>query len=288
MPLPLALSNVLTTETKPRAARLTPAVVRAVEILDLLASSREPLPVSSITRSLDIPRNTAYELLNTLASRDLVRIDSSGRATLGLHLFELGNVFAQSLDLLVQARPIVRELVDACNETAHVAVLDGLLAVYLIKEESTRRVRVLTSVGSRVPAHGTAVGKAILAFQDRHRTLEALRGATLAQLTPSTITDPAVLLAELDVTVRRGYSTDDEESSPEVSCVGAPIRDRSGAVIAGMSVSVPRSRMTTGYREELAQLVVGACDRLSRSLGYAPTNEAPDSQGKDAKSIEEG
>ena len=123
-------------------------------------------------------------------------------------------------------------------------MLDGRQAVFLIKEEGTQSVRNLSAVGRRVPAHGTAVGKAILAFLPREETLRRLEGARLERLTPRTMTNVEDLLADLDRTVERRYSIDDEESNPEVCCLGVPIRNEHGAVIAGMSVSVHRSQMT--------------------------------------------
>ena len=259
--------------------------MRACDILDAVAKSAEPLRVSALARDVGLPRNTAYELVNTLASRSLVSIDSDGRIRLGFHLFELGSVYTQSLDLFNEARPIVREIVRASNQTAHVAMLDGRHAVFLIKEEGTQSVRNLSAVGRRVPAHGTAVGKAILAFLPRDETLRRLSGEHLERLTPKTLTDVDDLLADLDRTVDRRYSTDDEESNPEVCCLGVPIRNEQGLVIAGMSISSHRSLMTPSYREELVQLLISAGDQLSRRMGYLPVLpavQAPWAAGWDA------
>lgn len=250
--------------------RLSPAIVRACDILDAVAQAGEPPRVSALARDLGLPRNTAYELVNTLASRNLVSLDSDGRVRLGFHLFELGSVYTQSLDLFNEARPIVHELVLATNQTAHLAMLDGRQAVFLIKEEGTQSVRNLSAVGRRVPAHGTAVGKAILAFLPREETLRRLEGARLERLTPRTITNTEDLLADLDRAVERRYSTDDEESNPEVCCLGVPIRNEHGDVIAGMSVSVHRSQMTPEYRGQLARLLTAAGEQLSRRMGYLP------------------
>jgi IclR family transcriptional regulator, KDG regulon repressor len=235
-----------------------------------VAQAGEPPRVSALARDLGLPRNTAYELINTLASRNLVSLDSDGRVRLGFHLFELGSVYTQSLDLFNEARPIVHELVLATNQTVHLAMLDGRHAVFLIKEEGTQSVRNLSAVGRRVPAHGTAVGKAILAFLPREETLRRLEGARLERLTPRTITNVEDLLADLDLAIERRYSTDDEESNPDVCCLGVPIRNEHGDVTAGMSVSVHRSQMTPDYREQLAQLLTAAGEQLSRRMGYLP------------------
>lgn len=262
--------------------RYSPALVRACDILDAVAQAVEPPRVSALARDLGLPRNTAYELVNTLVSRNLIHLDSDGCLRLGFHLFELGSVYAQTLDLFNEARPIVRELVRASNETSHLAMLDGRHSVYLIKEEGTQSLRNLSAVGRRVPAHGTAVGKAILAFQPREETLRRLDGAHLERLTANTITDIDALLLDLDKTVERGYSIDDEEGHIEVCCLGVPIRNDHGAVVAGLSLTTHRSKMTPTRREELARMLIAARDQLSRRLGYIPSlsaGQSPWSQG---------
>jgi DNA-binding IclR family transcriptional regulator len=248
--------------------RSSEAIVRACAILDAVAQAAEAPRVAALARDLGVPRNTAYELVNTLASCGLAHLDSDGRVRLGFHLFELGSAYVQSLDVFNEARPVVRELVRTTGDTAHVAMLDGRHAVFLVKEEGPESVRNLSAVGRRIPAHATAVGKAVLAFQPREETMRRLEGARLERLTPRTITDVDALLAELDATVQRGYSTEDEESNLEVSCIGAPIRNDQGVVIAGMSLAVRRSRMIARGQDELAQLVVQAAEQLSRRLGY--------------------
>jgi len=161
-------------------------------------------------------------------------------------------------------------------------MLDGRHTVYLIKEEGTQSLRNLSAVGRRVPAHGTAVGKAILAFQPREETLRRLEGAHLERLTANTITDIGALLLDLDKTVERGYSIDDEEGHIEVCCLGVPIRNDHGAVVAGLSITTHRTKMTPSRRDELARLLIAARDQLSRRLGYIPSlsaGESPWSQG---------
>lgn len=249
--------------------RLTPAIRRAADILDFVATSHDDASIVAIARTLGIPRNSAYEIVHTLSTLGFLQMSGDGRIRLGLRLFELGSAYAASLDLLAEAQPIVSAIVAACNETTHLAVLDDRHVVYLIKRESTLPVRVLSVVGGRIPAHATAVGKAVLAHMPRDEAVRLLRSRPLERLTPNTITDVDLLIAQLDDTVKRGYSTDEEESSPEVCCVAAPVRDRSSRVVAGLSISAPRSRMPDARRGELAALVMESAAELSARLGHA-------------------
>lgn len=256
--------------------RLTPAVTRAADMLDLLADHGQPMSVAALARELGIPRNATYEIANTLVARRLLRSLDDGRVGLGLRLFELGSYYASTLDLLTEAGPVVEDVVRECNETTNLSVLDGRHVVYLIKRDSSRPVRAISAVGRRIPAHATAVGKAILAALPREEVQRRLGGGPLERLTSSTVTDVDVLMRQLEETVARGYAVDDEESSPEVCCVASHIRDRTGAVVGGMSISAPRSRMGQARRAELADLVIRATSELSRRLGYAGPNDGGD------------
>jgi IclR family KDG regulon transcriptional repressor len=242
-------------------------VKRACAILGLVMEARQPLRITAIARRLDIPRNTTYELVNTLCAENCLEIAGDGTVRLGLRLFELGGAYGQSLDLIREARKSAHELVGACNETCHVGRLDGRQVVYLVKEEGNQFVRMASAVGSRLPAHGTAVGKVLMANLPRPELVRLLDGVVLEKMTPNTITDHEQLYRELDRTVAKGYATDHEESTPQLRCVGAAIRDASGAVVAAISISVLALNMGSRREGELAKLVMEAADRLSSRLG---------------------
>jgi len=247
--------------------RSVASVARACAILSFVAASTQPPRVPAIAKSLGIPRNTTYELVGTLCAADCLEVSPDGTVRLGFRLFELGSAYGKSVDLIREAHEAARELVVRCNETCHVARLDGREVIYLAKEEGNQFVRMASSVGHRLPAHGTAVGKLLLAHLPRPEMVRLLAGVTLEKMTPNTITDLEELIRELDRTLAQGYATDHEESTPAVRCVGAPIRDRSGDVVAAISVSVLATNMGARREVELARLVMEAAERLSNRLG---------------------
>jgi IclR family KDG regulon transcriptional repressor len=239
--------------------RTVNAVARAVDILELLAASPEPLPVSVIATRLTVPRNTAYELVHTLQERGLVDL-RDGRVALGVHLFELGWRYAES-------RPIAARLRDASGETVHVATLHGRHVTYLLKEESRQAVRMGSAIGLRLPAHVSAVGKAMLAALPPEDARRRIDGAELEVFTGNSITDPEQLMLELEHTRRRGYALDRGESSPGVMCVAAAVRDATGAIAAGLSISGPVERVANAREPVLVSLVREAAADLTRRLG---------------------
>ncbi|HEY8760070.1 MAG TPA: IclR family transcriptional regulator [Candidatus Dormibacteraeota bacterium] len=249
--------------------RAVSSVSRACGIIGLVSQSPEPLRISAIAKRLDIPRNTTYELVNTLCAEKCLELGAGSTVRLGFRLFEFGSAYAQSLDLIREARQAAREVVMDCNETCHVARLEGREVVYLVKEEGNQVVRMSSVVGRRLPAHGTAVGKAMLANLPRHELTKLLSGARLERLTANTITDLDELIQELDRTIARRYSVDNEESTPGVRCVGAPIRDVDDHVVAALSISVPAARMGSRRERELGTLVMETADNLSKRLGHS-------------------
>lgn len=251
--------------------RSVPAVSRALDLLELFLETPE-LSAPEVTERLALPRTTVHELVTTLAERGwLVAVPGQPtRYRLGLPLFLLGSSFAERLDLAGEAQEVARETAAACDETVHVALLDGTEVVYIAKVDSTHPVRMVSAVGRRLPAHCTAVGKMLLSGL----TPEALdarypRDRKLPAMTPHSITSPTKLRRHLAEVREAGVAYDDCESNDAVSCVAAPAHDRSGAMVAGMSISVPNIRWNKARRAEWTELVRTSARDLSKRLGHA-------------------
>jgi IclR family transcriptional regulator, KDG regulon repressor len=129
-------------------------------------------------------------------------------------------------------------------------------------------VRVPSSVGRRNPAHCTAVGKALIAYLPDEELEGLMRRRGLKAHTPKTITTPVLLRRELATIRERGYAIDDEEIEKGLRCIGAPVRDHSGRVVASLSVAGPAFRLTRARTSSVARLVAKAADALSAELGY--------------------
>jgi DNA-binding IclR family transcriptional regulator len=138
----------------------------------------------------------------------------------------------------------------------------------LEKVEPSRTVRVPSSVGQRTPAHCTAVGKVLLAHLPQRDLDELIRSRGLKAYTRHTITSPALLRRELRAIRERGYAIDDEESEEGLRCIGAPVRDHGGRIVASMSIAGPAFRVTRGRAPALGRLAMRIADELSAELGY--------------------
>ena len=202
------------------------------------------LGVSELARRAQLSKSTAFRVLGMLERNGVVeRVGTNYR--LGARLHELGwAVYAPGheriRDLLT---PFVIDLYELTRETVHLATLHGTEVVYLAKLYGHRPVPSPSRIGGRLPAHCTAVGKALLAY-DPDAAAAALC-VPLRRFTAHTITDPVMLAAELDTIRREGIAFDNEESQLGLNCVAAPVISPRGGVVAALSISGPRGRIDT-------------------------------------------
>ncbi|MGP4113678.1 IclR family transcriptional regulator [Streptomyces sp. 4N509B] len=255
--------------------RRVPAVSRALDILELFLDGDGTLSAPEITRRLQLPRTTVHELVTTLAARSyLVPVPGQpGRYRLGVRTYQLGSRYAEQLDLAAEGHQVARAVAETCGETVHVAVLEDVDVIYIAKVDSTHAVRMVSAAGRRLPAHCTAVGKMLLASlspDDLDTRLPAPGGEELRAMTPNSITSPDELRSRLAEIRERGVAMEQRESNPDVSCVAAPVRDRSGRVVAALSISVPMVRWSGERQDELAELAVKGASQLSERLGHHP------------------
>lgn len=236
------------------------SALRAVQLLEVLAD-RGGLParLRELADDLGAPRSSVHALLRTLTASGWVRTDATGTLyTLGIRALLVGASFLEADPYVRVARPVLADLRDELGETVHLARLDNDRVVYLITQESGREPRRISRVGRWLPAHATSLGKAILA--DRGE----VPAGSLERLTGKTITDPAVLGAELQQIRERGYATDDEEGTPGLKCVGVPLRYTS-PVTDAISCSVPLDRMTAQRQEQIIAALTRAAHQLEES-----------------------
>jgi IclR family transcriptional regulator, KDG regulon repressor len=252
--------------------RAVPAVSRALDILELFLAN-DSLSAPEITERLRLPRTTVHELVTTLVDRSYLTplAGQPTRYRLGMRLFQLGGVFAEHLDLAREAQEVAQEVAASCDETVHVAVLDGTDVVYIAKVDSTHPVRMVSAVGRRLPAHCTGVGKMLLSGLNAE-ALDARypQGTQLPAMTPQSITSPARLRSHLAEVREQGVAYDDCESNGAVNCAAAPVYDSGGTMVAAMSISVPTFRWNDEVRREWSELVRAGAAKLSQRLGHTP------------------
>ena len=220
---------------------------------------------------LDLPRTTTHEIVNTLVAGGYLRRDEvhSNKFFLGSKLFELGSLYAAAFDLFAEGGQAAERISAICDETVQMAILEGTEALFVAKADCSRMIRMVSRVGSRLPAHCTAVGKMLLSSLSEEVVIKLYGGRDeLPGMTPNSITSVAELIKVLAAVRQRGLAFDDCESNIDVSCVAAPVYNQNNEMVAAMSISVPITRMSLVKQEELAQLIRKGAKELSRRFGY--------------------
>lgn len=258
----------MSSKDMPSESNLSQTVLKALDILECVALAEQPLSAAEVAKLCGIPRPTAYRLIRTLTTRGYVAQDDETHYRLGTQTLSLSQNVLDSLDLHELAQPYLRQLSDITNETAYLSMIDDDEILYIGKAESSQSVRTHTKIGSRNKLHCTSMGKAILAFLPENDRNELVKRLELNANTPTTITDQNALLGELTKIHAQKYSIDNEESEEGVRCVGAPIFDHNGNVLAAISVSGPAYRLSVARLTALSNLVIDTAMTISSRLGY--------------------
>jgi DNA-binding IclR family transcriptional regulator len=218
-----------------------PAATRALRVLRYLASQPDPVTLERLASAVELPRSTAYHLVNAMIDEGFVtHLADEHRYGLGVAAFEVGSGYSRQEPLQRIARRPLAALVDTVGHSAHLAVLHGRDVLYVLEERAPGRPPLVTDVGVRLPAHLTASGRAVLAAlpATQLRALYPDRSAFVDRhgLGP---TSPSALRALLSETRQRGYAVEEGEVTPGLASVAAAVLDHNGHPLAGVAVTFP-------------------------------------------------
>lgn len=220
--------------------------------------------LADLSRELDIPKSTLLPILQTLCQQQYLTQDDSGRYSAGTSLFSLGAAFAGRFPILRFVHQQLSELVRQVGETCYFGILDGSDVLYLEKSDSPQPLRMLTSVGHRLPAYATGIGKALL-MEKSVQQLQELYPLSLTPLTANTVTDLPQLYAQLRQARLDGYTWEVEESTPHVRCFAVPVR-KHGAIVAAISVTIPLFRYEENQKDALLTLLQTTATQIQETI----------------------
>ncbi|MDA3626134.1 IclR family transcriptional regulator [Saccharopolyspora oryzae] len=211
------------------------AVARVAAVLGAFDPQHAELRVSEIARRAGLPKSTTSRLVRDLVVHRFLERDGPA-LHLGARLFEFGELASRYRNLRSVTLPHMADLREATRQTVHLAVLDGTEVVYVEILRSKDAPRMPSRVGGRLPAHASALGKALLAFSEES-TVEDLCAWPLRRVGPRSITAPGLLRQELKRIREAGLAYESEESSPGTGCVASPIIGADGMAAAALSIS---------------------------------------------------
>ncbi|TDE94233.1 IclR family transcriptional regulator [Occultella glacieicola] len=245
------------------------SIDRALSLLSAFTPQHPQQRIADLVAGSGLGQSTVSRMVGAMLSLGFLSHDPrSGLYSLGPEVVNLASVVLNQNPVHHQARQVAQELSAELGLGVNVAERAGDRLFYLCNFEGKQAPRASTLIGRGGPLHATALGKSLLLDHDR-AGVEGLLGGEYPRYTSSTITSLADLLTELDTVRGRGYSVENEELALRRACLAAPIRDRSGAVVAAMSVSGPLSAMNLAEDEDrLAMLLIEQADRISVGLGF--------------------
>ena len=248
----------------------TQALSRGLAVLEALAATEGGATLTTLAEMLTLPAPTAHRLLATLEQAGYVQQGAGGEWLVGVRAFRVGRAFLNHRNLVVQAYPHLKRLMEQSGETTNLAVVDDGEAVFVEQVQCRELMRMSTKLGARAPLHASGVGKAMLAAMADGAVATVLAKRGLVRQTAHTITDRERLAAELVATRKRGYAIDDEEHADGLRCVAAAIWDENGEAWAAISLAGPTSRITPGRLDELGRLARTTADDITAALGGHP------------------
>ena len=255
-----------------RSMKINKSAARAMDILNLFAEQKDDLTMAEVSKMLDMPKSSAFELLYTLVDREYLEIADKKLKSfkLGIKAFHTGIAYLEKTDLRKEAHPLLEAMMEKIQETVFLVTESKGKVVYIDKVESPKSVKTFSNLGTTNPMHCTGVGKALLAAYSNDKVKEITDLQGLRPKTKYSISDYNQLIADLDQARKRGYVIDNRESEEEVFCVAAPLYDMSGKPAASISVACLASRMVN-HPERVEQIgcqVNETALAISRRLGF--------------------
>ena len=245
-----------------------PSVIKAFEVLKLIASAKEGMGISEIARGLDMAKSTVHGMTSALEELGAVRRDpATKRYTLGFTLFELGKTAYSQIDLKDLARPVMEELMEKTDASVFLGVLNWDHVTILDIVEPRTDLKITSPIGTTIPLLAGAAGKVFMAMMDEEQALKTIRAKGLTQYTPNSVTDTDRYIEEMRSVRAQGFATDDEEYILGVRAVAAPILGSTHLMSAiwavGFKASLDEDKMKalTIFTKEAAETIRWKIDR---------------------------
>lgn len=223
---------------------------------------------TEVVEATGLSKGTTHRILATLVERQFISLAPDGSYLPGPRTLSLAAKALARIDVSAIAKPIVEELVGRVQCTVHLGVVNGDEIIYLVRSDSDKPYRMPSRIGHSIPMHSSGIGKVVLGTYSDDELSRFVARAGLVRRTRNTITTLDALMAEIARVRVMGYALDDEENVSGISCVAAPIRDHTGTIRYGLSISTLTLEHTLQQVEDMAPDVLEAAAKISVALGH--------------------
>lgn len=255
-----------------RNIKYSGTVEKALKLMDYFELETPYWGLSALSKKAGLSKATTYRFLSALVKTGFLEHDPGTKQyRLGFKLLELGNRVLERITLRDLALPFMERLRNETKETVHLTMKINGEGAYIEKVESISPIRVVTRIGARGPLYAGASFKILLAYLPPEMIDEILEKKKLKRFTKNTITEKEKLLRELKLIKQRGHAISHGELHEGFTSVAAPIRNRNGEAVAGISVIAPAEKLTSkAIREkDIVRLTKKAADDISLQMGWS-------------------
>lgn len=241
---------------------------RALAIVDLFIRERKPLGITEVAAELKVHNSIVHRLMATMEHRGMLeKVAESGKYYVGARAFEFGAIYMNNR-FVTEGKRLLPELAEKVGGSAHMAVLNQSMVLYLVNQEAPQSMLWNAPVGIRNPVNVTALGKALVAWMEPEQLADMLKAQGMAVRTLHSIQSVDAFVEQMADVREKGYSLDDEELVLGFRCVAAPVRDRTNEVVAAISAGGTTRMITPENVEHVADLVKNYAAAISERLGY--------------------
>lgn len=255
---------------KDKLSKKNQSVEKVFQIIEVMAENKGLMRLQDISAKVGLPASTALRYLNTLQSFHYVIQDvDTLKYSLTLKFAHIGSLVSSQISIRDVARSYLVDLSKKCDESACLAVEENMEVIYIdVVDGPDSMLKTMQRIGKRAPLHTTGVGKLLLLNYDDKQIDMMISKKGLPATTEKTITNKKDLMKELSKVKLQGYALDDEECEMGARCIAAPIRDYTGNIIAGISISGPAIRMTWDKIEIIKEYIKDAAKEISKIMAY--------------------
>lgn len=240
--------------TKKKESYQVQAVDRALEVLSCFSLTNTELTLAEICELSDLPKPTVFRLLASLEAAKFVELTSDKqRYTVGIRLFELGQIYQSNLSIEHVVTPFMQDITRRHDIVCNLGILDEGQVVYIASTDPGGPFRHVPIIGYRHYVHCSALGKSLLIDHENGQIEEILDERGMPPLSPHTLTKPDAFLGDLEEARKQGYTVDDQEGAVGIFCLAVPIRNRQGQVVAALSVSGPSPKFDSEMKDQILE-----------------------------------
>ncbi len=244
------------------------SIERAFDIIEDVAVRQNGTSLTDIATRVNLHKSTVHRIISTLLQRGYLEKTDQGNYKLGLRLIDVVSHYINNLELQTEARSYIADIAAHVGLTCNLGVLDGDKVVHIERVNMNSLEKLYFQIGDKVNAYCSSLGKCLLSNYSKKEIEDVMADCSFIKFTPNTISDMESLQKEVSEVRSRGWALDDEECEAGQRCIGAPIYDYRGDIIAAVSVSGDKHILTDDRIEEISGYLVNMAMKISSKMGY--------------------